>query len=298
MEETFNVIFSECFEQAGTLYSFKGQLALLELEGLRNSENKSEKYPIRLKMSTLMLVVDGEINISVDYLSYTLKKNMVMQLTIDNIIENITYSSDFKGFQMLFSQELKTEIMAQTVGVHLPRAKQLKRNYPIQELKHVEFEMVLNRILCIKKYMLDETHIYRTSIIKNEIINLHQELDNCRWKMYGNGDIKVLRNETLREQFRELLLQKCKEHHDVSFYAAELFVTPDYLSRVIREFDGQSAMKWITNAVVTEAKILLRQPDKSINQIAVELNFPDQSTFGKFFKRCMEVSPAEYRKSL
>ena len=58
----------------------------------------------------------------------------------------------------------------------------------------------------------------------------------------------------------------------------------------------KSAAKWIINAVITEAKILLREPDKTINQIAIELNFPDQSTFGKFFKRNTGLSPLEYKK--
>ena len=57
-------------------------------------------------------------------------------------------------------------------------------------------------------------------------------------------------------------------HREVTFYADKLCVTSDYLSKVVREYDGQSAAKWIINAVITEAKILLREPDKTINQIA------------------------------
>ena len=71
--------------------------------------------------------------------------------------------------------------------------------------------------------------------------------------------------------------------------------TPDYLSKIIRECDEQSALKWITNAVVTEAKLLLRRPDMNVSQVAIELNFPDQSTFGKFFKRNTGMAPARYR---
>ena len=75
-------------------------------------------------------------------------------------------------------------------------------------------------------------------------------------------------------------------------------MTADYLSKVIREYDGQSAIKWIANAVIIEAKFLLREPEKNIQQVAMELNFPDQSTFGKFFKRYAGKSPAEYRREL
>ena len=92
-----------------------------------------------------------------------------------------------------------------------------------------------------------------------------------------------------------LLLENCRKHRDVNFYAQKLCITADYLSKLVREYDGQSALKWISNAVITEAKILLRQPDYSIYQIALELNFPDQSTFGKFFKRNTGMTPVQYK---
>ena len=104
--------------------------------------------------------------------------------------------------------------------------------------------------------------------------------------------------ELLRERFRELLVEHCHHHCDVGYYAQELCVSRDYLSRIIREHDGGSAMKWITNAIVTESKYLMRQSGKTINEIALEMNFPDQSTFGKFFKKQTGVSTKEYKRRL
>ncbi len=298
MKISFDSVFSECYDRSGTLFAIENQLALLELEDLHNREKRAEKYPIRISVSSLMLVVSGQMDISVDYRPYQVKQGMIMQLTMDNVIEKIAHSPDFKGYQLLFSPELKSEIMAQTSGVRLSKSNQLKRSFPILELHDVAYKDLLNRFECIKKYMLDENHLYRTAIIINEIINLHYEIDSLRRVVHGYEDVKTDRNEALREQFRELLLKKCKVHHDVHFYAEELCVTSDYLSRVIREYDGQSAMKWIVNAVITEAKIMLRLPSKTIGQIAIELNYPDQSTFGKFFKRHVGISPAEYRREL
>jgi len=298
MKETINLSLPKCFEEIGTHQSFQDQLMVLEFNDSVSLKERTNLYPMRLKTSLLILVLSGEMIIGVDYLIYTLKKNMVMQLTTDNIIESITYTSNFKGFLMLFSSELKSELMAQTSGVRLPKSSQLKRSYPTQELNDEECQDVIARIDRIKKYIDTQVHIYSSTLIKNEVTNLQMELDYSRWKKHGDKEIEFPRNEMLREQFRELLLQKCKEHRGVYFYAEELCVTPDYLSKVIREYDGQSAMKWIVNAVVTEAKFLLRQPDKNINQVALELNFPDQSTFGKFFKRYTGITPTDFRKTI
>ncbi|NJO25503.1 MAG: AraC family transcriptional regulator [Bacteroidia bacterium] len=46
-----------------------------------------------------------------------------------------------------------------------------------------------------------------------------------------------------------------------------------------------------------EAKLLLDNPALSIAEIADELNFSDQSFFGKYFKRLAGMSPKEYRQT-
>ncbi len=105
------------------------------------------------------------------------------------------------------------------------------------------------------------------------------------------------RKEELFEQFLQLLFEHCKEQHVVTFYAEKLFITPQYLSLILKELTGKSANKWIDDALIVEAKILLKAPQATVQQVADMLHFSDQSTFGKFFKKHMGISPMEYRKS-
>lgn len=271
-------------------------LLVLKFEKPPNIGEEVKHYPIRLNASLFLLTLSGEITIVADYLTHILKKNTVLQLVSDDIIDSVTYTNDFKGYLLLISPALKSEIIAQRSDVNLPKSHRLKRSYPIQELSTDESKDITERIERIRKYIADETHVYRSQMIRSEVGCLQMELGNIRQAKHADELPEALRNEILREQFWELLLKKCREHRDVGYYARELCVTPDYLSKVIRDYDGQSAMKWVVNAVVTEAKILLRQPEKTINQVALELNFADQSTFGKFFKRYTGLSPKQFRK--
>lgn len=294
-DTVFNLSFQDYFERMMPQVSFQEQLVVVDLDDSVTKEDKVGRYPMRLEASSLVVVLSGEMSIEVDYLPYTLKQHTVMQLLADNIIGNVVHTSDFSAYLILFSPELKQEIMSLTSGIRFPKAGNLKRLYPEQMLTDDECGIAVNRIERIKQYIADTTHLYRSTIIKNEVINLLLDITNSRWKTYGEREVSFSRNEIIRQRFHELLLENCRKHRDVGFYAQELCVTPDYLSKIIRECDGQSALKWISNAVVTEAKLLLRRPDMNINQIAIELNFPDQSTFGKFFKRNTGVAPARYR---
>lgn len=272
------------------------QLIIREFDMTFRPEEVEGRYPLRLKDSLLIVVLSGEIYIDMNYQSHTLINQMVVQLTEDDIILNITHSPDFTGFLILISAGLRTEIKGMKPGVRLQRASRLKRAYPIQKLDDKEFSRVVGRIRSMQSYIADETHLYRSFIIRNEVSNLYLELDNCRTKKHGDGEVELSHAELLRERFREMLVEYCREHRDVAYYARKLCVTTDYLSRVIREFDGGSAMKWIATAVITEAKYLMREPGKTINEVAMEMNFPDPSTFGKFFKKHTGMGPREYKK--
>ena len=70
----------------------------------------------------------------------------------------------------------------------------------------------------------------------------------------------------------------------IGFYANQLYVTPKYLSAVCKEVSGQTASELITQYMVKDILYLLRNSQKSIKEIANELNFPNLSFFWKVRK--------------
>lgn len=56
-------------------------------------------------------------------------------------------------------------------------------------------------------------------------------------------------------------------------------------------------MEWVNQAVVLEAKVLLKHSDLLTYQIADELHFPNPSFFSKFFKRMTGMTPQEYQRT-
>ncbi|HUC82607.1 MAG TPA: helix-turn-helix domain-containing protein, partial [Flavisolibacter sp.] len=78
----------------------------------------------------------------------------------------------------------------------------------------------------------------------------------------------------------------------------KLYVTPKYLSETVKGTTGRTASEWIDAALAVEAQALLQNPDLSVQQVANELSFPDQSSFGKFFKKQVGISPSDYRRGV
>lgn len=105
------------------------------------------------------------------------------------------------------------------------------------------------------------------------------------------------RQEYIFNQFIQLVNQYANRERNVSFYADKLCLTPRYLNSLIRQASSRTVMDWINEAVIIEAKVLLKYSDKLIYQIADELNFPNTSFFCKFFKRMTGMTPLAYQKS-
>ena len=106
-----------------------------------------------------------------------------------------------------------------------------------------------------------------------------------------------IRNKELFDTFIRLVNSYGKHERKLSFYADKMCLTPKYLSKLVKTASGKSAPDWIDSFVILEAKNMLRYSDIPIKEIVSRLNFPNPSTFHKFFKLKTGMTPLQYRKS-
>jgi len=104
------------------------------------------------------------------------------------------------------------------------------------------------------------------------------------------------RSYAIFDQFMRLASQSFKQQRSVEWYASEMCLTPKHLSEVVKGVSGRTAGQWITTLVMIEIKTLLQNSSLSIKEIAQEMNFPNQSFLGKYFKNIEGVSPTDFRK--
>lgn len=106
------------------------------------------------------------------------------------------------------------------------------------------------------------------------------------------------RAEEIFSAFLQLIPSNFIQHRDLQFYAEKLHISTTYLSRIVKQISGRTVMSFIEYALATEAARQLKNTDKSITDLAFDLNFADQASFTKFFTRTKAVSPREFRKMM
>lgn len=284
--------------------SFKNDFTIADVDGSSefsdlHERNEKPDYPtpIRLNALLMVLVLEGNAKISIDYIPYEIRPHTLITIMPTHTIQVSHTSKDFKGRVMIASKAFLDECNPTKKGATMAHYMQIRKN-PCATLEPEETRHLDNYFNLMRDKIRLRNHLFQKEVLQNSLIGFFLEIGNIFGrKMDRITSTTLTRKEELFEQFLQLLFEHCREQHVVTFYAEKLFITPQYLSLILKELTGRSANKWIDDALIVEAKTLLKAPQATVQQVADMLHFSDQSTFGKFFKKHMGVSPMEYRKS-
>ncbi len=104
------------------------------------------------------------------------------------------------------------------------------------------------------------------------------------------------RSQIIANQFEALVDKMYVDTKNVSDYAEELNITPNYLTTTIKKLTGKSAKDVIQERLLMESKSLLKYSGLDIAEIAYRLNFQEPTHFTRFFKNLSGVTPNQFRR--
>jgi AraC-like DNA-binding protein len=249
-------------------------------------------YPFKLEMTVALLCTKGMIRGAIDMHSYDLHAPFSIIVRSGQVLHHEYVSSDFSGFCLVLSDSFALEFLPQ-IDQPLLIANIIKER-PYAQLSEEHIKIGKKYLTTLKKCIAMTENPYRLEIIKYLTMTFFYVL---RPKFQSQTEnTKLTRQTLLVEQFTNLVRENFRRERDTKFYADRLFFQPQYMSKLIKQATGKSASDWIDDFVMLEAKALLKSTHMTIQQISDKLNFPSQSFFGKYFKRCEGVSPKEYRE--
>ncbi len=148
---------------------------------------------------------------------------------------------------------------------------------------------------------LASTYAYKYDLLRNyvlELIHYGQKLQPAT-ALYpthtASARVSSLFIELLERQFpiesphQQLALRTAKD------YADRLAVHVNHLNKVLKEHTGKTTTDLISSRVVQEAKILLKQTDWHVSEIAYSLGFEEVAHFSNFFKKQTSLAPVAFR---
>ena len=247
--------------------------------------------PMRVDVTSVILLDEGRSRLRIDMTEYVAVAPAMIVIAADSVYQAIEVSDDMRVRAAVMSKSFVERLFG---GYESPNLGALVKANPVVELGA--------QVAVVRTYF---------GLLADVVSAPHRpfKLESARHLMmsmlygylHGRSAISVSvesRGERMYARFCDLLRLHCHHSREVSFYAAQLGITPKYLSMIVKAESGLTAGECIDDWVITECKALLSSSSLSVGVIASRMNFPSQSVFGKYFKRVTGLSPKEYRESL
>lgn len=248
----------------------------------------------RLNFILMAMCKKGKAQYSIDTRQQVVKPGDLMFVSERHVIDNYEASPDFECLCIMLTTEYYHGFVQDVKNVS--SLLLFSMNNPVVPLTSKEIQVFTNYFETIRKKMADTSHHYRSPLIKALLLAMFYDMSNVIYRVERQGNRKHTRAEAIFAHFIRLLEDNFRTQHRVSWYAEQLCITPKYLSEIVKKISLRTPNEWIDSYVILEARVLLKNTTKSIKEITDELNFPNQSFLGKYFKEHVGVSPSEYRK--
>ncbi len=138
-----------------------------------------------------------------------------------------------------------------------------------------------------------ENQPFKLDLVSFCLLALFTEL-----KRFAHSQTKVHENSALRitRQYKNALSQYIYQKQNVTDYADLLAVSPNHLNKCVKSATSKSAQDLLNDMILLEAKVLIRQTDLPISEIAYRITKQNPSDFTRFFRLKTGSTPKEYKK--
>lgn len=263
----------------------------LALAPINSSTIKSDHLePHKLQHAVIAVYTSGHCRMKINLNEYEVESPMLLTLMPGQIVEQLEHSPNLQGYAIALSKRFIDML-------NLPGWQQrylAMYNNPLNVITPDLMQPIRIFYAILYRAAANEDNPFRLQVIENLIrVFYYGGIGSFHPK---EKDETIYKNSVV-ERFMELVQEHYREERLIGFYADKLCITPKYLSKLVKEHTGRSAGDWIENHVILEARAMLQSSDMTIQQIAAALNFPNQSFFGKYFKRVTGLSPKQYRNA-
>ena len=252
-------------------YFPNGKVLVTKVEGLSLFVN-----PVKLSAVTALVCLSGEIDGRINLKKYHVVEND-MFICLPGDMLQIHSADNVQAYAVLLSSDYLNE-MHIDLNVRTDTYMAV-RNNAVTSLSREDIMELAPYFTLLQKYLRKNN----PQIVRGLVQALAHTIIALRKEHMPEKNVEDYARETRAQQI-------C-----LKFYAGKMALTTKYMSLMIKAYSGKSALEWLNEYVIMEARLLLDYTDLTVQEISYRLNFPTQSAFGKYFRQQVGVSPKSYR---
>lgn len=252
------------------------------------------KYPHRHDFFEVLFLLNGSGFHVIDGNRYEIAPPCIFFMSPGQA-HKIEFSSDIEGYIFIFTPEFYLINQSnQNRLLEFPFFYTIRQENPPLQVNNKNDVLFLETLFRKGVEEMEKGENYPVDFLRSILDSI---LTFCS-TLYKPGDATMTKGKghIVVKRFLQLVEEHYLENLAVSGYADMMAITPNHLTQTVKQLTGKSSSQIIKSKQILEIKRLLVHTNLSVTEIALQLNFPDQSYFAKFFKRETGLSPLQYRE--
>ncbi len=243
-----------------------------------------------------MVCIEGECSFRFNGRSFRMQVNDIAILVLPDKIDQLEASDDLKVEYFAAPMKFLNSLLPSNnfgIGGSISLF-----NDPIIHTSERDAQRFLTDINLIKERMDETYHPFRRELLGSLCLMMMYDLFSFHSR---RDDMQTATDRcayVVKELLRLLRAGKCATERSVAYYAAQMNVTPQYLSKTVKRTTGSSATSFVDRYTVPIIKHYLDDEKLSLTQIADKMNFTSLSYFCRYSKKLLGMTPGEYRMSI
>lgn len=249
----------------------------------------------------VFFITEGRAQLEYDGHVVQLQKNDLFLYMVHSTAANFMASSDFNCRQIWFGRAelFNIDIYKQISVADMSNLKL----YPVVHLKGDDIKLCDTYFQLLRDRMKFSTSVLTPDIVRMlfgtivlEILSIMRRNSEQVAEEVQHEDINSsLHKKRIVDGFMRLVEESDGRIRRVDEFASQLNVTPKYLSTILKEVMNRRPSTYIQLYTLKAIERRLRFTEMTMQEIAIDLNFPNPSFFGKYCKEHLGMTPLEYR---
>lgn len=303
IKEFYKEIFGENGSQLDYFLDSKGNTELghfnvFDTEKFYFSGNKKSDMTYNRRMYYKISLIKGKNLVEFAGKTVLIEQQGILFATPRIPYRYIPQNKEQSGYFCVFTKEFmsksKTGLLIDELPIYQPTSDFV---YQLNDEQYLEMEVIFRKM----DAELSSDYAFKYDLLRNyvlELIHAGQKLKPVKSTDTASNAasrISSLFIELLERQFpveNETQVIQLKTPVD---FATTLGIHINHLNKVLKETSGKSTTEIVNGRIAEEAKILLKQTQWNVSEIAYALGFDEVAHFSNFFKKQTTLSPMKFR---
>jgi AraC-like DNA-binding protein len=168
-------------------------------------------------------------------------------------------------------------------------------DFILEDADLAEIEPVLSRMLAIN----ESRRFGATALLRGYLLQLIgivcQRYADQLLRLSSRNVQRLGRRDALVRVDRHVNAHLASDTLSLTSAAAAAFLSPNYLTHLIKKETGRTFVEWVTERRIARAKDLLANDNRRIKDIAFLVGYRDEAYFSRRFRQSVGQSPSDFR---